>query len=106
MGNGKERGLIAAFAIGIPALIGFHEYSTYLSSPWTTQKLAKPEDAPSLWRLFWEATAATLLWTAATGVALSLGTGEWWPLVISLVSAGAVAAWIWTDYDRALRGEL
>ena len=106
MSNGKETGLVTAFAIGIPALIAFHEYSTYLSSPWTTQKLADPEDAPSLWRLYWEATAATILWTLATGLALAYGMGNYLPVLIALASAGAVAVWIWYDYDRALKGEL
>ena len=107
MTDSRERdGLIAAFAIGIPALVAFHEYSTYLSSPWTTQKLAEDGDESSLWRLYWEATAATFLWTGATGIALAWGTGEIWPLIVSLISAAGVAAWIYTDYDRALKGLL
>jgi hypothetical protein len=107
MTNGKESSIIYAFSIGIPALIAFHEYSTYLSSPWTTQKLnSGGEDESSLWQLFFEATAASLLWTGAVGATLAWGLHDWKPLGVSLLSAGLVAIWIGWDYKRALDGEL
>lgn len=106
--NGKEAGITYALAIGIPALIAFHEYSTYLSSPYTTQKLGAGDgdSARIVTTLFTEATMATLLWTALTAGALSYGMGSWWPLLAGLASSVGVAVWVWYDYSRALKGEL
>ena len=106
--NSREAGLTYALAIGIPALIAFHEYSTYLSSPYTTQKLGAndPDSERIVMRLFGEATAATLLWTALTTGALVYGMGTWWPLIIGLGSAVGVAIWVYYDYRRALDGAL
>ena len=108
MTDGKEAGIVAALAIGIPALIAFHEYSTYLSSPYTTQKLGAndPDDHRVVMKLFAEATAATLIWTFAVGYALARGMGDWRVLWGALASAGFVAAWVYFDYSRALNGEL
>ncbi len=106
--NGKVAGLIAAFAIGMPALIDFHLYSSFLSSPYTTQKFAaeNEEDAAQVWGLFRDATTAGLILTVATGGALAYGYGEWWPLWVALLSFAFGAIWMWYEYKEALAGNL
>lgn len=105
MTNGKETALIYSFAVGVPALIEFHSYSSYLSSPWTTGKLPKDgEDIEHFWRLFWEATASSLIFTAIVGGTLAWGYGSAWPLVVALASATAVTVWMYLDYKDAIEG--
>lgn len=105
MANGKENSLIYAFAVGVPALIEFHTYSSYLSSPWTTGKLAKSaDDIDHFWFLFTEATAASLIFSGIVGAILSHGFGSPYPFIVAIITAIAVSAWMYYDYYTAIYG--
>ena len=101
-GNGKASSLIYAFAVGVPSMIGYHNYSAYLSSPWTTGKLMTDGDLAEFWRLFWEATASSFLFAGVVGAVLSYGTHSVWPLVVALVSEAVVTSWMYYDYSTAI----
>jgi hypothetical protein len=80
--------IIAALSVFSVAVTGEHLFSTFLSSPWTTQKFAETdEDKRIVWKLYGEAAAFTLIfsvimayllksWLAvATGIIIVIGYG-------------------------------
>lgn len=99
----KESGLVYAFAVGLPSLLDFHLYSAYLSSPWTTEKLAEddPEMIPVVWRLFAEATIAAFILTTITGAILAKALHSALPLLVSYLSFAFGAIWMGVEYWRA-----
>lgn len=103
--NRTETGIVGALAIGVPAIIEFQTYSSWLSSPWTTGKLIKGgEDEEHFWDLFLQATLSSFLFTAVTGGMLAWGTGQVWPLLLSLVSVAGISAWMYFAYKEAIDG--
>ena len=88
-----------AAGIGMSLMSGEHFFSTFLSSPWTTEKFAStPEDKEKVRRLFWMATACSI----AVGAILGYILKQWWPLLSSL----ALIAIYYYIYEKALRGEI
>lgn len=106
MSNGKETAIVYTLSFGIPALIEFHTYSSYLSSPWTTGKLMTPEDLESFNKLFTEAALSSLVFSGATGAIMSWGYGSPWPFVVAVATAIAVTVWMWYDYESAIAARL
>jgi hypothetical protein len=108
MANTRESALVYAFAIGIPLLLSEHVFSANLSSPWTTGKLAQTqEDQSAFWKLFAEASLASLAFAVIIGWTLYKGLGNGaGPLVISIGMTMLVIGWMAWDYMRALDGSL
>ena len=112
-GNGYAASLTAlenVLGFSVSVMIGEHFYSSSLSSPYTTQKLSanSPEDAKTVWKLFWEATAGNILLALILGYALRPKTGRgkfsfnMWPLIGAL----GISIYYYYTYSRALDGKL
>ena len=96
MDNTKLR---EGLAIAVTAIAGEHMFSTFLSSPWTTQKFADtPEDKEIVKQLFCEES----LWT----LAFSFVMAYYMESYMAVVTAIILIIGYWHIYDKALKGEL
>ena len=91
--------LATAAGIGMSIVAGEHFFSTFLSSPWTTQKFIETEEDKKLVRkLYWLAVILSLI----TALVLSLILKQKWPLV-----AAAILCVIYiVVYEKAMNKEL
>lgn len=97
------RGLKSALGFSTSMIAAEHFISAGMSSPWSVAKFAKTQqDADQVWKLFWEAGAASLVSSVVIG--LLLGDGV--VLIWSLVGAVAVMIFVGSEYQRALNGTL
>ena len=84
-----------AAGLGMSLIAGEHFFSTFLSSPWTTEKFAETEeDKAKVRRLYWVAVACSL----TSALVLSLILKQWWPIVAAIVLC---IIYIYT-YERAM----
>lgn len=76
-----------------------HFFSTFLSSPWTTEKFAESEeDKQKIRRLYIMACVTSLI---AAGI-LSAILDQWWPLL----AAAVLCIMYIVIYERALAGKV
>ena len=88
-----------AAGIGMSLIAGEHFFSTFLSSPWTTEKFAETEeDKAKIRRLYYYACAASLI----TAFILSRILKQWWPLIAAVV----LCAMYVIVYERSLAGKI
>jgi uncharacterized membrane protein YbaN (DUF454 family) len=88
-----------AAGLGMSLIAGEHFFSTFLSSPWTTQKFADSEEEKALVRkMYWYATACSLI----TAAILSYILKQSWPLIAAIILCIIYIV----VYERALKGEL
>lgn len=91
-------------AFAIAAVASEHFFSAGLSSPWSTAKFTETdEDKRIIWKLFWIAAGSSAVFAVA--LALVLGNGGK-TLFWSLVGSGAISAWMYWEYDQAMKGTL
>jgi len=101
--DGELQNLKNALGFGISLIAAEHFISAGMSSPWSVAKFAKTQqDADQVWKLFWEAGAASV--ASAVVIGILLKDGE--VLIWSLIGAGAVMAFVGSEYQRALAGTL
>jgi hypothetical protein len=97
------QGIKNALGFAVSALSTEHMISAGMSSPWSVAKFASSaEDKAQVSKLYREAMYASLVVTALT--AWLLDSVE--VLVWGLAGTGLVAIFVWSEYSRALRGEL
>lgn len=91
--------IATAAGLGMSLISSEHFFSTFLSSPWTTQKFAETEeDKAQVKRLYWYAIACSLV----TAGILSAILKQWWPLIAAIVLC-AIYVYV---YERALQGKV
>ena len=91
--------IATAAGVGMSLIASEHFFSTFLSSPWTTEKFAKTEeDKEKVRRLYVYATAASL----ATSLILSAILKQTWPLVATLI----LCILYIVVYERSLAGKI
>lgn len=74
-----------------------------MSSPWSVAKFVTgTEDAAQVWRLFWSGTIASLIFAVIVGMMMK----DRKALIFSITGAGAVAAFMYWEYDSAIKGTL
>lgn len=83
MGEGNDlKAIEAVLSIGIIAIAGEHLFSTFLSSPGTTQKFSESEeDKRIIWKLYTEAAACTMIMAAIVAYLLK----SWIPIATGAV---------------------
>ena len=87
--------IASAAGVGMSLIASEHFFSTFLSSPWTTEKFAETEeDKAKVRRLLWMAAIASLL---AAGV-MAYILKEPWPLL----AAGVLILMYVAVYERAM----
>lgn len=92
-----------ALGFSVSLLASEHFISAGMSSPWSVAKFAKTEeDAAQVWKLFREASYASIATAAVTGYILK----SWEAFAWSLAGAGAVIVFVASEYKRALDGTL
>ena len=97
------QGVKNALGFGVSLIAAEHFISAGMSSPWSVAKFAKTqEDADQVWKLFWEAGAASIVSAVIIGYLLDDGQVLAW----SLAGAGAVMVFVGSEYWRALNGTL
>jgi hypothetical protein len=97
------QGLKNALGFGVSMIASEHFISAGMSSPWSVAKFAKTDqDAAQVWKLFWEAAAASLV--SALIIAYLLRDFE--VLLWSLAGAAGVLIFVGSEYQRALEGSL
>jgi hypothetical protein len=80
-----------------------HFISAGMSSPWSVAKFAKTDaDAAQVWKLFYEAGAASILSTAVIAFLLR----DWEVFFWGLVGSVGVMVFVGSEYKRALEGTL
>lgn len=88
-----------AAGVGMSLIAGEHFFSTFLSSPWTTEKFAETEeDKAKIRRLYMMACAASL----ASAIVLSAILKQWWPLLAAII----LCVLYIVVYERALEGKI
>lgn len=93
------RNIATAAGVGMAMIASEHFFSTFLSSPWTTEKFAETdEDKAKVRRLYWMAVVVSLI---AAGV-LAFIIKEPWPVVAAVV----LSAMYILVYERALSGKI
>lgn len=96
-------GLRAALGFSVSAIAAEHFFSAGMSSPWSVAKFATtPTDQAQVWRLFWENILAGIAFAAVTGILLH----DFHAFLWSVVGAAGVGVFVWSEYDRALKGTL
>ena len=74
--------IATAAGVGMSVISAEHFFSTFLSSPWTTQKFIETEeDKATVRRLYAMAVGASVV----TAGILSAILGQWWPLVAAII---------------------
>src|SRR6266852_7014550 len=97
------QGLKNALGFGVSLIAAEHFISAGMSSPWSVAKFAKSEeDANQVWKLFWEAAAASVV--SAVIIAYLLRDFE--VFLWSMAGAGGVLVFVGSEYQRALNGTL
>ena len=92
--------LKGALGLSVTVIGGEHLFSTFLSSPWTTQKFAETEEDKRIVRkLFKEAAVATIVF--ATVISWMLGWSIW-----PFLGAIAIIVMYYKIYEEALAGKL
>ena len=91
--------IVTAAGVGMSIISSEHFFSTFLSSPWTTEKFAETEEDKAKVRRLYMYACATSLITAAI---LSCILNQWWPLL-----AAAILCLLYVVvYERALGGKI
>ena len=88
-----------AAGLGMSIIAGEHFFSTFLSSPWTTEKFADTEEEKAKVRKMYVYAAVCSVIAAAT---ISYILGQLWPLLAAMALS---ILYIWV-YERALEGRL
>lgn len=97
------QGLKNALGFGVSMIAAEHFISAGMSSPWSVAKFAKTqEDADQVWKLFKEASIASIV--SSVVIAYLLGDRE--VLVWSLIGSLSVMMFVGSEYQRALKGTL
>jgi len=92
-----------ALGVSVAAISTEHFFSAGLSSPWSTAKFATtPEDQAQVWRLFWNAAGASVIFALIIGAMLD-GKNA---VIYSVLGAVAVSAFMYWEYNAALSGNL
>lgn len=92
-------GIVTAAGVGMALIGSEHFFSTFLSSPWTTEKFATtPEDQEKIRRYYLMAIAASLI----TSVVLALILKEQWPIIATIILCIMYVA----VYEAAMRGAI
>jgi len=100
--NGLQ-GVKNALGFGVSLIAAEHFISAGMSSPWSVAKFAKTqEDADMVWKLFYEAGAASIVSAAIIGILLGDGKVFFW----SMAGALSVMVFVGSEYSRALNGTL
>lgn len=101
--SSEIQGLKNALGFGVSMIAAEHFISAGMSSPWSVAKFAKSEqDAKQVWKLFYEAGAASLASALIIGFLLRDGEVLFW----SIGGALAVMLFVGSEYQRALNGTL
>jgi hypothetical protein len=101
--SGGEQGLKNALGFSVSLIAAEHFISAGMSSPWSVAKFAKTEqDAAQVWKLFTEASVASLVSAAVIGYLL----GDLEVFIWSVGGAVAVMIFVGSEYQRALNGTL
>lgn len=91
--------ITTAAGVGMAVISGEHFFSTFLSSPWTTEKFAETEeDKAKVRKLYIYAIVCSLVTAAILAKILK----EHWPLVAAMVLCVIYVI----VYEQALRGKL
>lgn len=91
--------IATAAGIGMSLIASEHFFSTFLSSPWTTEKFATTEeDKEKIRRYYKMAIAASLI----TAIILCLILKEWWPLIATI----ALCVMYVVVYEKAMGGKI
>jgi hypothetical protein len=97
------QGLKNALGFGVSLTAAEHFISAGMSSPWSVAKFAKTdEDRAQVWKLFREASIASLVSAGFVGFLLK----DWEVFLWSVVAAGGVMVFVGYEYHRALEGTL
>jgi hypothetical protein len=101
--DGNLQDLKNALGFGVSLIAAEHFISAGMSSPWSVAKFAKTQqDADQVWKLFFEAGAASIVSAIVIGWLLHDKTVLMW----SLIGAGSVMIFVGSEYQRALEGTL
>ena len=88
-----------AAGVGMSLIASEHFFSTFLSSPWTTEKFVETEEEKEkIRRLYLMAVGLSL----ATAALMSVILKQWWPFILTL---GLCLFYVWV-YEKALAGKL
>ena len=99
----SAQGLKNALGFGISLLAAEHFISAGMSSPWSVAKFAETDtDVAQVWRLFFEAGAASVVSSGVIAFLLRDWEVFWW----SLGGVGLVMVFVGSEYKRALDGTL
>ena len=86
-----------AAGVGMSLIASEHFFSTFLSSPWTTEKFAtEEEDKAKVRRLYMMAVGASM----ATAIVMAIILKQPWPLV----AASILCVMYVLVYEKAMRG--
>jgi hypothetical protein len=100
--NGLQ-GVKNALGFGVSLIAAEHFISAGMSSPWSVAKFAETqEDADQVWKLFKEASIASIVSSVIIGWLL----GDVEVFVWSVVGAVSVMLFVGSEYQRALKGTL
>jgi hypothetical protein len=95
----NENGLKAGLGIAVAVIASEHFFSTFESSPVTTEKFFKTdEDKAKVWRCFGYAAASSLIFAVVMAIFLE----NYWSISAALLIIG-LYAWV---YYEALHGGL
>ena len=91
--------IATAAGVGMSIISAEHFFSTFLSSPWTTEKFAETEeDKAKVRKLYWMAVACSLI----TAAILSGILKQSWPFIAALILCIIYIV----VYERALAGTI
>jgi hypothetical protein len=97
------QGVKNALGFGVSLIAAEHFISAGMSSPWSVAKFAETqEDADQVWKLFKEASIASIVSSVVIGWLL----GDLEVFVWSVVGAVSVMLFVGSEYQRALKGTL
>ena len=91
--------LTAAAGVGMTLIAGEHLFSTFLSSPWTTEKFAETEeDKAKVRKLLWMAVGLSVV----TALVMAAILNQWYPLL----AVGILCLIYVVVYERALANKI
>ena len=97
------QGVKNALGFGVSLIAAEHFISAGMSSPWSVAKFAETkEDEAQIWKLFTEASVASIVSAALIGWLL----GDVEVFLWSIAGAVSVMVFIGSEYYRALQGTL